>query len=118
MLDSPTSRLDLVVAPPGSGKTTLLARVPRRRDRAGRLVPGDRRRHREADLVAHLGRALRDTLGIEEPIDHRFAARSARGMVRHRPMLILDDLHEIAGSAAERALEQFVELRPHTCGSS
>ena len=29
-------------------------------------------------------------------------------------MLILDDLHEIAGSAAERALEQFVELRPHS----
>ena len=29
-------------------------------------------------------------------------------------ILILDDLHEIAGSAAERALEQFVELRPHS----
>ena len=28
-------------------------------------------------------------------------------------ILILDDLHEIAGSAAERSLEQFVQLRPH-----
>ena len=67
LLDSSTSRLGLVVAPPGSGKTTLLARVA-----ASSTIPvawyrvtGDDTA--EANLVAHLGRALRDTLGIEEP---------------------------------------------------
>ena len=120
LLDSSTSRLGLVVAPPGSGKTTLLARVA-----ASSTVPvawyrvtGDDTA--EANLVAHLGRALRDTLGIGEPDT---TIGSLLGVLegwsgpsggRAGAVLILDDLHEIAGSAAERALEQFVELRPHT----
>ncbi len=120
LLDSSTSRLGLVVAPPGSGKTTLLARVA-----ASSPVPvawyrvtGDDTA--EAHLVAHLGRALRDTLGIGEPdstIGSLLGALEKWSGPDRRPagaILILDDLHEIAGSAAERALEQFVELRPHT----
>lgn len=120
LLDSSTSRLGLVVAPPGSGKTTLLARVA-----ASSPVPVAWYRvtgedTAEANLVAHLGRTLRDTLGIDEPAstigsllvaleEWSGPAGTAAGAI-----LILDDLHEIAGSAAERALEQFVELRPHT----
>ena len=38
---------------------------------------------------------------------------SLEGWAGSGAILILDDLHEIAGSAAERVLEQFVELRPH-----
>ena len=74
----------------------------------------------EANLVAHLGRALRDTLGIDEPdatvgsLLGALEGWSGLTDVRSGAILILDDLHEIAGSAAERALEQFVELRPHS----
>lgn len=114
LLDSSTSRLDLVVAPPGSGKTTLLARVA-----AASTVPvawyrvtGDDTA--VATLVAHLGRALRDCLGIEEPEPTMSALlESLESWAGYGAILILDDLHEIAGSAAERVLEQFVELRPH-----
>lgn len=114
LLDSSTSRLDLVVAPPGSGKTTLLARVA-----AASTVPvawyrvtGDDTS--AATLVAHLGRALRDCLGIDEPETTMNALlASLEGWAGYGAMLILDDLHEIAGSAAERVLEQFVALRPH-----
>ncbi len=114
LLHGTSSRLDLVVAPPGSGKTTLLARVA-----AASTVPTAWYRvtgadSAEATLVAHLGRTLRDTLGIEEPDG---AMSSLLGVLEDwtgsGAMLILDDVHEIAGSAAERALEQFVELRPH-----
>ena len=86
LLDSASSRLDLVVAPPGSGKTTLLARVAA----AAATVPVAWYRvtaddTAEATLVAHLGRALRDTLGIEVPgFDDGFAARSPGGLDRHR----------------------------------
>ena len=120
LLDSSTSRLGLVVAPPGSGKTTLLARVA-----AASTVPvawyrvtGDDAA--ESNLVAHLGRTLRDALGIDEPdttvgsLLGALEGWSGRTGIRSGAVLILDDLHEIAGSAAERALERFVELRPHS----
>ena len=114
LLDSSTSRLDLVVAPPGSGKTTLLARVA-----AASTVPVAWYRVTGDDtsattLVAHLGRALRDCLGIDEPEPTMSALlESLEGWAGYGAILILDDLHEIAGSAAEHVLEQFVELRPH-----
>ena len=118
LLDSASSRLDLVVAPPGSGKTTLLARVAAAA--AARAVPvawyrvtGDDTA--ESALVAHLGRALHDALGVSVP-DSTMGAllESLEQWSGSSAMVILDDLHEIAGSAAERALEQFVQLRPHT----
>ena len=117
LLTGSNSRLDLVVAPPGSGKTTLLARVAAAAAAVAtpvawyRITDDDTA---ETTLVAHLARALGDALGVTtgaesmdellESLEH-WSGRSG--------LLILDDLHEIAGSAAERALERFVQLRPH-----
>ncbi len=114
LLNDIHSRLHLIVAPPGSGKTTLLAGVA-----ATTAIPvawyrvtaGDAA---ESALVAHLGRALGDALGIR-------AAATVTGdlleALERWPgpagIVVLDDLHEIAGSPAERALEQFIALRPH-----
>ncbi|WP_420124234.1 AAA family ATPase, partial [Nakamurella sp.] len=110
------SRLDLVVAPPGSGKTTLLARVAAAVIATG--VPVAWYRVTADDLtepafVAHLARAL----GIEPPPDAEHGiVTDLLEALDTRPaapaMVVFDDVHEIAGSAAERALEQFVQLRP------
>ncbi|MGS0686710.1 winged helix-turn-helix domain-containing protein [Nakamurella sp. GG22] len=115
LLDSAESRLDLVVAPPGSGKTTLLARVAAAAATLGpvawyRVTADD---GAETALVAHLARALRDTAGIDAA-DASMSAllESLENWPAGRAFLILDDLHEIAGSSAERALEQFILLRP------
>ena len=116
LLGAGASRLHLVVAPPGSGKTTLLARAAAAAAVSSpvawyRLTGDDTT---EAVVVAHLARALQDTLGIAivEPsmgalLEALEDWPGARGVV------VLDDLHEIAGTAAERCLEQFVLLRPH-----
>ncbi len=115
LLDSAESRLDLVVAPPGSGKTTLLARVAAAAATLGpvawyRVTADD---GAEPALVAHLARALRDTAGIDAA-DASMSAllESLENWPAGRAFLVLDDLHEIAGSSAERALEQFILLRP------
>ena len=118
-------RLGLVVAPPGSGKTTLLAGVA-----AAAQTPvawyrvtaddGD-----EGSLVAHLRRAVQDALGIppRDPgdADDRMSdlLETLEQWTSGTPtaaLVILDDLHEIAGSAAEEAVERFVALRPHAIG--
>lgn len=108
------SRLGLVVAPPGSGKTTLLARVAAASPLpvAWYRVTADDAH--ESALVAHLARALRDALGIDiEDTTMGTVLASLEGWSGPGAMVILDDLHEIAGSAAEVGLEQFVTLRPH-----
>jgi len=107
-------RLGLVVAPPGSGKTTLLARVAAACPLpvAWYRVTADDAA--EAALVAHLARALRDALGIDiENTTMSALLASLEQWSGQGAMVVLDDLHEIAGSAAEIGLEQFVTLRPH-----
>ena len=115
LLDRSTSRLDLVVAPPGSGKTTLLARVAAA---AAETMPVAWYRvtaddSSEIALIAHLGRALQKTLGISVAGNSTSALLEAlEDWAGPAAMVILDDLHEIAGTAAERAVQQFIELRP------
>jgi ATP/maltotriose-dependent transcriptional regulator MalT len=110
------SRLDLVVAPPGSGKTTLLARVAAAVAAAGtpvawyRITADDLT---EPAFVAHLARALH----LDPPPDPESGIvtdvlESLDASPATPAMVVFDDVHEIAGSAAERALEQFVQLRP------
>ncbi len=114
LLNDTRSRLHLVVAPPGSGKTTLLAAVAAATSSpvAWYRVTADDAA--EPALVAHLGRALDEALQI----GHAAATMSdlleaLEAWPGASAVLILDDLHEVAGSRAERALEQFIELRPH-----
>ena len=109
--DGPPSGLTVLVAPAGSGKTTLLSRVV-----ASSIVPvgwyrltaDDATEHR---LVAHLARALAPiaTLASEGSID---GLLSSLDDWNGAGLLILDDLHEIAGTSSEKALERLVSLRP------
>jgi DNA-binding SARP family transcriptional activator len=110
----------LVLGPPGSGKTTLLSRVA-----AGSDVPVAwfRASAEEADesaLIRHLAHTLGVTLGEESfppavagSVDTLIAALDAapdRSAVR----LVVDDLHALAGTAAESALERLIWLRPRS----
>ncbi|HYI54830.1 MAG TPA: AAA family ATPase [Microlunatus sp.] len=110
----------LVLAPPGSGKTTLLAQLvesdglPAAWYRAG---PEDTD---EVALTRHLGFALGSALAAPGVIEAAGSGRVA-DLVRRldRPdvgpvRLVVDDLHEIAGTSAEAALETFLRLRPRT----
>lgn len=110
--DGPPSALNVIVAPAGSGKTTLLSRLAATTSLPVgwyRLTADDSSEHR---LVAHLVKALAPItnvdcrLTVDDLLTHLDEWRGATGL------LILDDLHEIAGTPAERGLERLVSLRP------
>jgi DNA-binding SARP family transcriptional activator len=110
----------LVLAPPGSGKTTLLAQLV---ESDGLPAAWYRAGPEDADEVAltrHLGFALGSALADPGIIEAAGSGRVA-DLVRRldRPdvgpvRLVVDDLHEIAGTSAEAALETFLRLRPRT----
>jgi DNA-binding SARP family transcriptional activator len=104
--------LALVVAPAGCGKTTLLSQV-------AAAAPGPVAWYgvtaddsTETRFTAHVAAALGDVAAggaFESMADLLGALDRWTGA---RALLILDDVHEIAGSPAERALERLVRLRP------
>lgn len=106
--------IGMVIGPPGSGKTTLLGRVAAQaRGPVAwyRLSSDDAS---EVAFVAHLGVALFRALNlparpVAEISDLLLALQGWRGS---KAVIVFDDVHEIVGSAAERALERFVALRP------
>ena len=107
-------RLVLVVAPAGSGKTTLLTRFA---ESAGvpvawyRAEPWD---SRVPDLLAHLEGAFAAVLP-EIPREWRTiqdAARALEACSVERLVLVVDDLHALADSRAELALERLVTYAP------
>ncbi len=109
----------LVLGPPGSGKTTLLTRVAAQAARPSAWYRAGAEDNDEAALVAHLAHALGAALG-----DPAVTASADEGSVtalvaalEHGPAgpvhLVVDDLHELIGSGAEVALEQFCRWRPH-----
>lgn len=106
------TRLGLVVAPPGAGKTTLMAhwahtvgadvawlRVEREDEAPGRLV--DR-------LAQALGEVLDLPAGTSS-LDELAVAIERRTAPL---VLVLDDVHTIAGSPAEAAVERLLLLAP------
>lgn len=103
----------LVVAPPGAGKTTLLGRVAAATPAAAWYTAGGEDRE-ETALVGYLSRALlghRADCPPEEGIDGLLTALGD-GPGPGCPLLVIDDMHEIAGTGAEAALERFLLLRP------
>lgn len=113
--------VDMVVAPAGCGKTTLLSHVATASQRPVgwyRITADDSSEQR---MVAHLGAALSmlaDTGSVESMAELLAGLDQWSGA---GAVLILDDLHEIAETPAERALERFISLRPRRlqliCGS-
>lgn len=107
------TRLGLVVAPPGAGKTTLMAhwahtvgadvawlRVEREDVAPGRLVERIAQALGEVLDLPPSGAASPDELAVA--IERRVAPL----------VLVLDDLHTIAGSPAEAAVERLLLLAP------
>ena len=107
-------RLGLVVAPAGSGKTTLLARfastsgVPAAwyRCESWDVSQDHLLRHLEKAFAGILGDAAEGWRTVEE------AASALELWSGARMLLVVDDLHTIAGSEAESALERFIDYTP------
>ncbi len=115
LLDDTGPTVVLLLAPAGSGKTTLLSRVAANTARPSawyRAAPED---GTEEALVRHLGHAL-SAVVPDLPLDDDLSVDSlivTTEAAIHDPVrLIVDDVHEIAATAAETALERFIELRP------
>jgi DNA-binding SARP family transcriptional activator len=112
MVSDEPGGLNVVVAPAGSGKTTLLARVA-----AAMPVPVGWYRITADDaaedrLVAHLRQALAPITDVADATSMTDVLAGLDRWSGPSGALILDDLHEIAYTPAERALERLVSLRP------
>lgn len=107
----------LVIAPPGAGKTTLLSHLAAAFCGPVAWYAVGPEDADEVQLVRYLGRALiedgRVGLGQHDGLDGLLAALGDDDGARSQ-LLVVDDLHEIAGTPAERALERFLTLRPRT----
>ncbi len=117
-LESDSVTLALVLGPPGSGKTTLLSHIAEAAPDAAAWYRVGTEDDDEVALTRHLGHALGAALGELGVVEAAAPGRIA-GLVRALDdaaigsgQLIIDDLHEIAGTPAERALESFLSLRP------
>ena len=109
--------LALVLGPPGSGKTTLLSHAAEAASASAWYRAGTEDDD-EVALTRHVGHTLGAALGVPGVIESAATGRVA-DLVRALDdptvtpvQLIIDDLHEITGTPAERALESFLSLRP------
>jgi DNA-binding SARP family transcriptional activator len=107
-------RVGLVVAPAGSGKSTLLAGFA-----ASANVPVAWYRAESWDaktttLLSHLQSAFTAALGpIPQGWDSvETAARALESWAGRRAVLIIDDLHTLEDSPAERTLERLIDYAP------
>lgn len=105
----------LVVAPAGSGKTTAMVQFTESSDRTCTWYLASSASAHPADLLTHLLGALQHVVG-GLPADLDDVERAGTALARvpsPRPtLLVIDDLHELAGSAAEPMLESFVRALP------
>ena len=110
--------LALVLGPPGSGKTTLLSHIAEAAVDPAAWYRVGTEDDDEVALTRHLGHTLGAALHEPAVIEAAAAGRIADlvrvldGPAIGPGQLIIDDLHEITGTPAERALENFLSLRP------
>ncbi|MBF6606453.1 MAG: winged helix-turn-helix domain-containing protein [Chloroflexi bacterium] len=113
-------RLTLVVAPAGSGKSTLLAGWAEAAATTGVPTAWYRAEGTDGDPLALLGylrAAVAEAGGADiaaavaaDPwTSVEVAARSLEAWPGGRLLLVIDDLHTLAGSAAESTLERFLD---------
>ena len=105
--------LALVIAAPGSGKTTLLAQAAHHGSEPTAWFCAGPEDGPEKALVRHLAQAM-VTAGerLERPMDSVDALLEATEAIHHPALLVVDDLHALAGTPAEAGLERFLWLRP------
>lgn len=109
----------LVLGPPGSGKTTLLSWAAAHAATPCAWYRAEADDRDEAALARHLAHAVQGgSRGSEWGGSWSGDVDSIAGLVAAlqsttAPVLVvLDDVHELAGQPAEQALERFVRLRP------
>lgn len=114
MAQASRHRLVLVVAPAGSGKTTLLANFVRSAEIPVAWYRAETWDSRVQDLLSHLESAFSAVLG-DIPSGWRSvqdAARALEAWPGSRALLVIDDLHTLADSPAENALERLLNYAP------
>ncbi|MDX6235191.1 MAG: hypothetical protein QOG10_6 [Kribbellaceae bacterium] len=114
LLDEDGPSVALLLAPAGSGKTTLLTQVAATQLRPTAWYKAGPEDGSETALVRHLSEALSAVLpdGLAEASTADQLIVAAEEGVLSPVQLIIDDVHELAGSPAETALERFLEFRP------
>jgi ATP/maltotriose-dependent transcriptional regulator MalT len=107
-------RLGMVVAPAGSGKTTLLGQVAAASGMPVAWYRCEGSDGQVAALLDCLGRACSAAFaGVPGSWDGAGGAiRALEAGCHERSLLVVDDLHNIAGSPADAALEQLVRSLP------
>ena len=115
--DSPS--LGLVLGPPGSGKSTLLGRVAARSTGPAAWYRVGEEDSSEDALIRHLAHAVSQArpTGVDAGSwrDAESLEQLVSALENAAPpdlLLVVDDLQEIAATAAEKALERFIALRP------
>jgi len=107
-------RLTVVMAPAGAGKTTALSQVARRFPQRAVWYRVDSADSTEQALLAHLDAALAavvpDCEGDWATIDD--LVKDLDSSARDSVLIVIDDLHQIAGSPAEDALGRLVGYAP------
>lgn len=107
-------RLVLVIAPAGSGKTTLLAQFSETARVPVAWYRAETWDSREAALLRHLETAFAAVID-DLPRGWRSvddAARALDAWPGERALLVVDDLHTLADSPAEAALERLIDYAP------
>jgi ATP/maltotriose-dependent transcriptional regulator MalT len=114
LLDLAAHRVVLVLAPAGHGKTTLLGQIASRF--AGTVVwyRIDAADRDPQQLAGRIGRAL-GRVGLAGAECRSFEDVAAALDTAGRDMLLVfDDFHAVAGSAAEQGLARMIALAPPT----
>ena len=107
-------RVGLVVAPAGSGKSTLLAGFAASADVPVAWYRAESWDAKTSTLLSHLQSAFTADLGsIPDGWDSvETAARALESWAGGRALLIIDDLHTLEDSPAERTLERLIDYAP------
>ena len=107
-------RVVLVVAPAGCGKTTLLAQFAHAARAPAAYYWAEPEDADPGRFLAHLGAALADAVPRVDGdwTDPAGAALALEQGLRERTLLLVDDLHAVAGSAAESDLERLLHYAP------
>jgi DNA-binding SARP family transcriptional activator len=104
----------VVIAPAGSGKTTLLSRAAALSPRPAAWFaagPGERS---GPDFVRGLARATAEVLGedLGDPENAAQLSEALGSRADRSVLLVMDDVHELEGSPAERELADLLRWRP------
>ncbi|HVS06202.1 MAG TPA: BTAD domain-containing putative transcriptional regulator [Candidatus Dormibacteraeota bacterium] len=107
-------RVGLVVAPAGSGKSTLLAGFAASADVPVAWYRAESWDAKTTTLLSHLESAFTAVLGnIPSGWDSvETAARALESWAGRRAVLIIDDLHALEDSPAERTIERLIDYAP------